>query len=53
MVQNEDKWLMCVETELNNLGLYHIWNLPQVDGSLYTTIIKERMCDIFKQKCYE
>ena len=47
----EDNWLMNVKRELNLLGLNYVWNLTQVNNNVYN-IIKQRICDVFKQHCY-
>jgi len=51
MEQYDDNWLINIRQELNMLGLNYIWKLTHVDNRTYN-IIKERICDIYKQLCF-
>ena len=50
MLVNKDKWLMNIKDELFRIGLGYLWDLDNVDLSLFR-IIKSRIYDIYKQEC--
>lgn len=52
MMVNGDTWLLNIRQELYNIGLGYIWESNVVDNTSFI-IIKNRLCDIFQQKCQE
>ena len=49
LVNNTTRLYLIIELII--LGLNYIWNLENIDNRYYV-IIKQRICDTFKQHCY-